>query len=327
MRTQLDIDVRIAAVAERQGGVVARVQLLALGLSRDAIGRRVRAGRLHIVHRGVYAVGHRLLGVVGKRWAAVLACGEGAVLSDASAGAAWELAAYAGAMVHVTVPGPAGRTRRAAIAVHRRRLAADEATWLDGLPITTPQRTLLDLAAAGIGRRRLEAALHHAEHALRIDWRGMRHLLGRYAGRPGVPLLEASLARYVPADTRSELERIVLALCDEHGIPRPRVNVVVEGAVRDFYWPHANLVVEADSFTWHHSPSAMNDDRERDVALTLAGVRFLRFTYEQCTRRAGYVRRAILAALAGGLISHGEIETTTAPATGSRRRRAGGARP
>jgi very-short-patch-repair endonuclease len=178
-----------------------------------------------------------------------------------------------------------------------------------------------------MGRRQLEAAFHHAENALRIDWGGMRRLLDRYAGRPGVPLLEASLARYVPADTRSELERIVLTLCDDHGIPRPRVNVVVEGAVRDFYWPHANLVVEADSFTWHHSPSAMNDDRERDVALTLAGVRFLRFTYEQCTRRAGYVRRAVLAALAGGSISHGEIKTTTAAVRRSRRRRGGGGRP
>jgi very-short-patch-repair endonuclease len=187
---------------------------------------------------------------------------------------------------------------------------------------------LLDLAAVGIARGQLEAAFHHAENALRIDWGGMKRLLERHAGRPGVPFLEASLARYVAADTRSELERIVLSLCDDHGVPRPRVNVIVEGEVRDFYWPHANLVVEADSFTWHHSPSALNDDRERDVGLTLAGVRFLRFTYEQCTRRAGYVRRAILAALAGVSISHSEIKTTTAaPVTGSRRRRGGGGRP
>ena len=125
----------------------------------------------------------------------------------------------------------------------------------------------------------------------------MKRLLERHAGRPGAPLLEATLARYQPADTRSELEDIVIELCDHHGIPRPLVNVVVEGKERDFHWPHANLVVEADSFKWHHSPTALNDDRERDAQLTLAGVRFLRFTYEQCTQRRDYVVRTILAAL------------------------------
>jgi very-short-patch-repair endonuclease len=259
----------------------------------------VRAGRLHVVHRGVYAVGHRALGVTGRWWAAVLACGEGAALSDASAGAAWGLAPYAGATIHVTVPGGAGRARRDRVAVHRRGLVPDELTCLDELSITTPQRTLLDLAAGGLPRRRLEAALHHAEHALRIDWAAMRRLLQRHAGRPGVPLLEATLARYAPGsvDTRSELEDIVLELCEESGLPRPQTNVVVAGKVRDFYWPQANLVVEADSYRWHHSPAALDDDRERDVELTLSGVRCLRFTYEQCTKRRAYVTRAIRAAL------------------------------
>ena len=86
-------------------------------------------------------------------------------------------------------------------------------------------------------------------------------------------------------------------LCDDHDLPRPLVNTVIEGKVRDFYWPHRRLVVEADSYRWHRSPSALNDDRERDVQLTLAGYRFLRFTYEQVTQRPRYVIRAILAAL------------------------------
>jgi hypothetical protein len=294
MRNQTGIDAQIAALAGRQGGVIAHRQLRALGMSRDAIHRRVRASRLHVIYHGVYAVGHRVLGVVGRRWAAVLACGDGAVLSHSSAGAAWGLVMYNGRM-QVTVR--SGRTGPAGVRVHRRRLAADEHTTLDGLPITTPQRTLLDLAAAGIDRRRLEAALNHAENGLRIDWGEFSRLLERHAGRAGVPFLNATLARYQPADTRSLLEDIVLGLCDDNELPRPQVNVVVEGKVRDFYWPHANLVVEADSYTWHHSPAALNDDRERDVRLTLAGVRFLRFTYEQCTKRAGYVRGAILGGL------------------------------
>jgi very-short-patch-repair endonuclease len=98
-------------------------------------------------------------------------------------------------------------------------------------------------------------------------------------------------------DTRSVLEELVLALCDAHGLPRPRVNTVIEGRERDFCWPHARLVVEADSYTWHRSPSALDDDRERDVTLTLAGFRVLRFTWEQVTRRPRYVTAALLAAL------------------------------
>ena len=99
------------------------------------------------------------------------------------------------------------------------------------------------------------------------------------------------LSRYVAGtvDTRSVLEELVLELCDAHGLPRPQVNCVVEGRVRDFHWPRARLVVEADSYTWHRSPSALDDDRERDVTLTLAGYRCLRFTWEQVTRRRDYV--------------------------------------
>jgi very-short-patch-repair endonuclease len=98
-------------------------------------------------------------------------------------------------------------------------------------------------------------------------------------------------------DTRSELERLVDRLCNAHGLPQPLVNTVIEERVRDFHWPHRRLVVEADSFGWHSSPSALNDDRERDVELTLAGYHVLRFTYEHVTQRPRYVVDSILAAL------------------------------
>jgi very-short-patch-repair endonuclease len=111
-------------------------------------------------------------------------------------------------------------------------------------------------------------------------------------------LLKAQLSRYRgPVDTRSELERLVDQLCDANGLPQPLVNTVIEGRVRDFHWPHCGLVVEADSFGWHSSPSALNDDRERDVELTLQGYHVLRFTYEQVTQRPRYVVDAILTAL------------------------------
>jgi hypothetical protein len=145
----------------------------------------------------------------------------------------------------------------------------------------------------------LVAALDAAETQLKIDWTNVRRLLERHAGRAGVPALGATLARYAPGsvDTRSVLEEIVLELCDEHALPRPQVNVLIEGRIRDFHWPATRLVVEADSYRYHRSPSALNDDRERDVRLTLAGYVVLRFTYDQCTKRRAYVRESILRGL------------------------------
>jgi hypothetical protein len=299
MRDQGDIDGRIAALAARQEGVVDHAQLRALGVSPQAIGRRIAGGSLHPRYRGVYAVGHPVLSVAGERWAAVRSCGDGAVLSHATAADAWGLRATASRAIHVTVPSLSGRRSRSRLRVHRRLLPDDEVTKLDGLPITTAARTLLDLAAGGLRGRRLEAALDHAERRLRVDWAAMHRLLERHRGRPGVPALRETLNRYAPGavDTFSELEEIVLELCDDLGLPRPQVNTVIEGERRDFYWPGSRLVVEADSYRYHRSPSALNDDRERDVRLQLAGLIALRFTYEQCTKRRNYVRESILRGL------------------------------
>jgi Transcriptional regulator, AbiEi antitoxin len=298
MRRQSAPDLQIAELADRQEGVVTRRQLRALGFTASAVDRRLRAGRLHVLLPGVYAVGHRRVGLGGRRWVAVLWSGGGAVLSHASAAAAWGFRPSGGAaLIHVTVPARTGRRSRDWVRVHRpSRIAADEVTALDALPITTPARTLLDLAATGLRGRRLEAALDRAEHMRLIDFADLGRLLARHGGRRGAPALAAVLARYQPADTHSVLEEIVLELCDQHGIPQPLVNTVVLGRERDFYWPERRLVVEADSYAWHRSPSALNDDRERDVELVLAGHIGLRFTYEQCTRRRVYVAKSILKA-------------------------------
>ena len=249
-----------------------------------AIHRRVRAGRLHPRYRGVYAVGHGRVGPEGLLWAAVLASGRGAVVSHLSAGSAWEMLRSSGRTVDVTV-GLGGRTPPRGIRLHRTRvLADDEVTTLRALPITTPARTLLDLAASGLSAERLAAALDRAAKLRLVDFAELRELLARYPHRRGSPSLNAQLSRYRgPVDTRSELERLLDQLCNDHGLPQPRVNTVIEGRVRDFYWPHCRVVAEADSFGWHSSPSALNDDRERDVELTLAGYHVLRFTYEQVT--------------------------------------------
>jgi very-short-patch-repair endonuclease len=298
MRDRDATDHLIARLAERQGGVVEHGQLVALGLSPQGIHTRVRAGQLHRWYRGVYAVGHRNVRAEGRRWAAILAYSPDGVLSHSTAGVAWGLLRSNAATIDVTV-GLGGRSARPSIRLHRTRsLPADEVTTLDGLPITTPARTLLDLAAAGLSDRALEAALDAADVTRVLDFKELRELVARHRGRRGTPSLDAQLSRYGgPVDTRSRLERLVYELCDDHRLPRPLVNTVIQGKVRDFYWPHCRLVVEADSYRWHRSPSALNDDRERDVLLTLAGYRVLRFTWEQVTERPRYVVHAIRTAL------------------------------
>jgi Transcriptional regulator, AbiEi antitoxin len=146
MRRQIDTDREIAAIAGRQYGVVGRSQLLALSLSAPSVDRRVQRGRLHVVHRGVYAVGHTVLTVEGRWMAATLA--TGGVLSHATAAAAWDLRPSASRTVHVTVAGAA--RRRAGVCVHRTRTL--EATTYRGIPITTPLRTIIDLATTLKGR-------------------------------------------------------------------------------------------------------------------------------------------------------------------------------
>lgn len=299
MRGQPTPDHAIAALAGGQGGVVARRQLLALGLSPDAVERRIRAGRLHPIHRGVYSVGHRVLGPTGRWWAAILACAPGAALSHVSAAAAWDLRRSAAGRIDVTVAGRE-RIRRRGIRVHRpRRIEPDETTTCAGIPITTPTRTILDLAATGLCGRPLEAVLDRAEVRGILDFAEAARLLERYPRRAGSPALRAVLSSYVPGRmfTRSELEERFLELCDRFGLARPCVNVVALGNEIDFRWPGAGLIVEVDGYAWHRSPSAMADDRERDVRRVLAGYRVLRFTWGQVTRRPKYVATSVRRAL------------------------------
>jgi hypothetical protein len=194
MRESDATEPQIAAIAGRQGGVTAIAQLLDAGLDHNAIARRVKAGRLHLLFRGVYAVGHRHLGVSGRRWAAVLACGPSAALSHASAGTAWVIS-RAGGDLDVLVP-LGGRTAPPGIRLHRTRsIAPDELTRLHGLAITTPARTLLDLAAT-LTTKRLSTAISRAEQHRLLDFDDLHRLLARHPRRPGTPTLRTVLASY-----------------------------------------------------------------------------------------------------------------------------------
>jgi very-short-patch-repair endonuclease len=299
MRRPATPDQAIAALAGAQGGVVARAQLVTVGLSPQAISRRIAWGRLHRVHRGVYAVGHQALSSTGRRWAAVLACGDGAVLSHRTAADAWDLARSSTPKIDVTVP-TRQRIRLPGLVVHRpRTLLPEETTTHEGLPITSAARTVLDLAAVGFRGRALEAALDRGELQGVLDFASLHRLLELRPLRAGSRPLRALLAGYAPGTvvTRSELEERFLALCDRFGFPRPRVNSLVEGIEVDFVWPAAGVVVEVDGYAWHRSPGALGRDRERDVRLVIAGYRVLRFTWEHVTRRPQYVATSLHHAL------------------------------
>jgi hypothetical protein len=153
-----------------------------------------------------------------------------------------------------------------------------------GIPITTPARTLVDLATTLAGRS-LEHAIDLADQRGLVDFAHLRET--------GPPSLQAVLTRYSHAPTRSELEERFLALCDDHGIARPETNVWIEGFEVDFLWRDRRLIVEVDGYAYHRSPTAFEIDREREVTLTVKGWRVLRFTWRQVTERAGWVAAAV----------------------------------
>jgi hypothetical protein len=292
------IDEALAALASRQYGVVSRAQLRTLGLRDTAISERAARGRLHRVHRGVYAVGHIVLGARGRWMAAVLSCGPGAVLSHFSAAALWELRASAAVRTDVTRVGAGGRQRRRGIELHRARSLAGETTTQGGIPVTTPARTIFDLAAT-LDRRALERVLDQAENARLTDVASLEALARARPGHRGAGRLTAALNTHTPGTTltKSDLEELFLGLCDRIALPRPRVNTRPAGFEVDFLFPEARLIVETDSWRHHRSREAFEKDRHRDAVHTRAGYRTLRFTHRQLTTDPTTVAATLRAAL------------------------------
>jgi Transcriptional regulator, AbiEi antitoxin/Protein of unknown function (DUF559) len=274
------LDRLVARLAARQHGVVEYSQLVDLGMSKHTIGRWVRAGRLHRLYRGVYAVGHPQLTREGRFLAAVFSCGPGAVLSHESAAVLWGLRRPRGPRIDVTVPAPSGRRNRRVVIVHRSDLHPGEVRLRDAIPVTTPVRTVLDLADV-LRRRPLERVLDEAFY-LGLDLEG----LTPRRGRRGLGLLTAVLAEHEAgtAWTRSGLEERMLALCRRAGLPPPVVNGEVEGFEVDFHWPRERLIVETDAWSSHGGRSAFERDRVKDAQLVEAGWRVVRITRARLAR-------------------------------------------
>lgn len=251
-------DALVAQIAARQHGVVSIAQLHDAGLDKHRVRHRARSGRLHRVHHGVYAVGHRRLSREGRWVAAVLACGKGAVLSHRSAAELWGLLAPTDGRVDISIPSTPGRGTRAGIRLHRcRSLLPSLMTRKRDIPVTTVARTIADLrrSAPAVELRR---AIRQAD------------VLGLAVG--------ADVAR---DETRSELEHRFLALCKRHRIPAPAVNIRIGTLLVDFAWLDRRTIVETDGYKFHRGRTAFENDRARDLQLRALGYEVIRLTYRQ----------------------------------------------
>lgn len=269
-------DLLIARIAARQWDLVTTGQLQALGLDDEAIALRLRSGRLTRVWRGVFRLGHAPMRLETRWLSAVLAAGSGAVLSHADAAALWEIRPSSAAAVHVTVPSQNGRARRRGLVIHRsRRLADQDVTVSSAIPVTTPARTLLDLADL-LTDQPLKRAVDEADYRRLLNMSEVEATIARNPGRRGARVLR--LAGEPEQRTRLGLEERFLSLCRRHGIGLPQVNGQVNGFEVDCFWPKASLIVELDGGAAHRTARAFERDRERDRKMLLAGLRTIRLT-------------------------------------------------
>lgn len=296
----------VRAIALRQHGVITRGQLLERGLSRHAIKHRIRRARLHPVWRTVYAVGRPELTRDGRWMAAVLRCGEGADLSHASAAALWGFGDDHG-LIEVSIPLPRS-VRAAPIRVHRRRaLRPADRTTKRGIPVTSPLRTLLDLAPR-LDRGALETAINELDRLDLFSPEALRAALEEHDRQPGVARVRRALDRHTFRLTDSELERRFLPIARRAGLPTPQTRQWVNGFRVDFFWPELGLIVETDGLRYHRTPDQQARDLRRDQAHAAAGMTPLRFTHAQVVYESDTVEltlRRVVAAIRVSLGAQG----------------------
>ncbi len=281
----------MADLAQGQHGVVATKQLRALGLTKDSIAGWESRGALHRLHRGVYAVGHTAITRRGRWMAAVLASGDGAVLSHRSATALFGAWGSGAGEIHVTVPRKVRSTR--SIRRHFSMLPEDEWEVVGGIPVTSAARAILDLAAEK-GEAAAESALRELEYLGIYGKVSLPTLLARHPKHPGVSACREALdhLRDDPGGRiRSDLEERFIAFLDAKNIPRPRLNAWLSiGDDRyqvDCLWPEARVIAELDDWKSHGTKRGFRKDRKRDRRLGVAGYRVVRITEDQIRTEPG----------------------------------------
>jgi very-short-patch-repair endonuclease len=269
--------------------VVARRQLLALGFGPRSIEHRLRQGRLHRIMPGIYAVGWPRL-TRERRWmAAVLACGDGAALSHRSATAFWGIGREVSGRIDVSVRRTT-QVRRRGLRVRRRpTLRPEDVTRRNGIPVTVPARTLIDLATE-LSEVAVERAVNEADKRDLIDPEELRVALERCEGEPGAPLLRRLLDERTFRLSDSDLEVLFRPIAADAGLPLPLTKQIVNGWEVDFFWPDLGLVVETDGLRYHRTASTQIRDARRDRAHALAGMTPLRFTHYEIKYEPARVR-------------------------------------
>lgn len=288
----------VAEIAAVQDNIVTWEQLIAAGVGRGAIGYRERAGVIHRLYRGIYLVGHAPPTQAGRARAAVLACGVNAVLSHRSAAELWGLLPELEDAVDVTViarnPGIRPGIRR-----HRAtELPANEIRSIRAIPVTSPARTICDLA--GVDPHHAEEALEQARVRRLVTDRQLRRVIEPAPTRAGSAFIRALLAgENGTGYTRSKAERAMRALIRSAELTKPLVNATLHGFLADFLWTDQRLVVEVDGYEFHRDRAAFERDRRRDQILTAAGYRVIRITWRQLCDQP----LAVIARLAQALIA------------------------
>ncbi len=263
------MDARLRGLAARQVDVVAAWQLLALGWPRASLEHAARRGAWQVAHRGVYALTQAPL-TREQRWMAATLTTPGSVLSHASAGAHEGFRPWEGAFEVVTRPGSGGPRRFGAVLVNRSTTLAG-ATRIDGtLRTTTPERTLIDLAAH-VSAGDLARSFREAIRIGATDGRTLVAALGRHRGRRGVARLAELVHRYdgLPYHrARSNAEARALEVLRDAGVEPPQINVAIAGHEADLVWPARRLIVEIDGPDFHRFADR---DAQRRAAWEAAG--------------------------------------------------------
>lgn len=289
---------RAAALAQRQYGVVSREQLRGLGLSNEQVSRAISTARLVPVHRAIFALGHDRLRAEGRWVAAVLAGGHGAVLGYRSAAAHWDLRSMSSPTVEVVIP-RSSRPAHRDVLVHRHpQLHADETTVHRDIPVTTPARTLVDLAAV-LTPTGLRRAVGQADILHRFDLHEVRAVLERHPRHRGRTALERVLGAWTtPATVRSPQEAAFPDLCARFGFPRPAINAEVLGMEIDAVFFDERVAVELQSYAFHSGAIQWENDHEKRARLVAAGWTVLAYSYRQQRENGGrFVRDTLGPAL------------------------------
>jgi very-short-patch-repair endonuclease len=291
----------IRALAGRQHGVFSRAQVVGLGLSVGQLDHWLRTARIESVHRGVYAWSRQLLSFEGRCMAAVLAVGGDAVVSHRSAAALWRIRSERGGPVHVTTSRKI--QSREGITVHTLPLEQDERMVIHGVPLTSPARTLFDMAAI-LKPQALTRAIREADFLRLSGGPPLAALSDRYPGRTGAPAVRVAFDRGPGPPTRSELEELFVTLVESERLPRPEVNAVFHLGDRqiepDCLWRAERLIAELDSHQAHGTRHSFEDDRERDRLLQTAGWRVVRITWRQLRDEPAAIAADLRRLLAAG---------------------------